>query len=134
MFDRTLFNVNAVGQPTDITLEVSSSLINVDDTVSFSGSLVNSKTGNGIEGKTITIYREGPIIPIPFETAVTGINGAFNANWIAKLERNTNTPITVFAQFDGDDDALIFWSCDPPSENFSSSLFTDTFSPKMYLP
>ena len=102
----TLFNVNAVGQPTDITLEISSLLINVDDTVGFSGSLVNSKTGNGVEGKTITIYREGPIIPIPFETAVTGINGAFNANWIAKLERNTNTPITVFAQFDGDDDAL----------------------------
>jgi hypothetical protein len=102
----TLVNVNAVGQPTDITLEVSSTRVHVNDTVTFTGSLVDSATGQGIEGKTITIYREGPIIPVPFITAITGADGTFSAEWNAMLERNMNTPVTVFAQFDGDSNAL----------------------------
>ncbi|MFQ5941083.1 MAG: hypothetical protein ACE5KA_05225, partial [Nitrososphaerales archaeon] len=102
----TLVNVKAFEQPTDITLEVSSSKIHVGDAIAFSGSLVNSETGSGIGGKTVTIYREGPMIPRPVVTAGTGPDGAFYAEWTATIERNRDTRVTVFAQFDGDVDAL----------------------------
>ena len=106
IFSGALANTYAVGEPTEITLEVSSSVTNVNDNVVFSGSLVNTNTGNGIEGKTITIYRAGPIIPISLITVATDRDGMFSAQWTAKLERSIDTPVTVFAQFDGDDDAL----------------------------
>lgn len=102
----TLSRADAVGQPTSISIEVSASKVNVGDTVTFSGSLVDARTGEGIEGKTITIYKEGPIGPVPFMTATTGIDGGFSVDWIADLERNSNTPITMSARFDGDSQYL----------------------------
>ena len=99
----TIINVNAIGTPTDITLSVSSSRVQLNDTVVFSGSLVNSNTGDGIWGKPVTIYREGPIIPIAIASLTTGIDGKFDTEWIATLDENKDTLVTVFAQFDGDD-------------------------------
>lgn len=92
--------------PTGITLEVSPSRLHVNEIVNFSGSLVNANTGIGLEGKTVTIFREGPIGPERFLTTVTGVNGLFNVQWTTTLATNRNTPITVFAQFDGDSSAL----------------------------
>ncbi len=102
-----LANANALRmQPTAITLDISSSEVNLNDTVTFTGTLVNSNTGEGLEGKSITIYKEGPIVPEPIALAMTGIDGAFSATWVATLEMSRDRLVTVFAQFDGDEQAM----------------------------
>jgi hypothetical protein len=102
----TLVNANAQMMPTDITLEVSSSWVNLNDTVTFSGSLTNAQTGEGIAGQTITIYKMGPMGPLPFLTATTDEDGMYSVDWDAMLETNRNMPINLWAQFDGDGNAL----------------------------
>lgn len=98
----TLVNANAIMMPTSISLEVSSSWVNLNDTVTFSGSLVDEETGGGLSDETVTIYREGSIIPEPLVSAVTDKDGAFSVDWTAALDRNMDTHVTVLAQFDGD--------------------------------
>ena len=102
----TVINATAQMMSTDITLEISSSRVNLNDTVTFSGSLTNAETGEGIAGKDITIYKMGPMGPLPFLTATTGEGGMFSVDWNAMLETNRNMPINVWAQFDGDGDAM----------------------------
>ena len=99
-----LVNASALRkQPTRITLDVSPSVVSLNDVVTFTGTLTNPDTGEGIRDKSVIIYREGPIVPVPIAQALTGINGAFSITWTARLDMNTDTPVTVFAQFDGDD-------------------------------
>jgi hypothetical protein len=100
----TLANARAAGLAPDITLELSSLKVFVGDVMTFSGSLLDSDTGEGIMDKTVTIYRDGPIVPTPLVTAVTGQNGLYSVDWIATFERSKSTPMTVFAQFDGEGD------------------------------
>lgn len=102
----TLVNANAIMMPTSISLKVSSSWVNLNDTVTFSGSLVDSETGKGLSGKTVTIYREGPIIPEPLVSATTDKDGTFSVNWTAALDRNMDTHVTVLAQFNGDGNTM----------------------------
>jgi len=100
-------NANALQrQPTAITLDAPPSVVRHNDDVTFTGTLTDSETGEGIRDKTVIIYREGPIVPVPIAEALTGIDGAFSATWTATLDMNRDTPVTVFAQFDGDDTAL----------------------------
>ena len=42
--------------------------------------------------------------------------------------------IIITTAIDSSNSIFSDWSCDPPNENFNSSLFTDVVSPKMYLP
>ncbi|MEM2760455.1 MAG: hypothetical protein QXU32_11935 [Nitrososphaerales archaeon] len=97
-------NTYAAAVPTNITLEVSSSRVHLNDTVTFSGSLADAATGEGLAGKTIVIYREGPIIPMPLVTATTGVDGTYSVDWTPWLETNRDMRVTVFAQFDGESD------------------------------
>ena len=101
-----LVNANALRkQPTAITLEVSPSVVNANDPVTFAGTLVNSNSGEGIRDKKITVFSEGPIVPVSIADGETGIDGAFSITWAASLGMNRDTPVTVYAQFDGDETA-----------------------------
>jgi|GEM_PF-2992575 len=105
LFSGTL-NAHAAMIPTDITMELSSSKVNVDDIVTVSGSLTSAATGEGLPWKPITIYRDGPIGPEALATTTTGAQGQYSVELPAKLERNRGVFITVFAQFDGDNLSL----------------------------
>ncbi len=88
-------------QPTSISLDSLPSLVSPDDEITFSGTLTNANRGEGLRDRTITIFREGPMGPEVIAEALTGIDGGFSTTWIASLDVNRNTPVTVFAQFDG---------------------------------
>ena len=107
LFSGVLVNANALRkQPTSITLDIPSSAVRLDDTVTFTGTLTNSNTGEGVSEKAIIIYREGPMGPVPIAEAFTGIDGGFSTTWTATMDMNRDTPVTVWAQFDGDDTTL----------------------------
>ncbi|MFQ5941634.1 MAG: hypothetical protein ACE5J2_01820 [Nitrososphaerales archaeon] len=93
-------------QPTEITLDISSLEVNLNETVTFTGTLVNSNTGEGLQGKSITIYMEGPIVPERIALGLTGIDGAFSTTWVTTLDMNRDRLVTVFAQFNGDAQAM----------------------------
>jgi hypothetical protein len=102
-----LGNANALrAQPTTITLDIPSSAVSLNDVVTFAGALTYSKTGEGVRDKTVIIYREGPMTPVAIAEAFTGIDGGFSTTWTATMDMNRNTPVTVWAQFDGDDTAM----------------------------
>lgn len=93
-------------QPTSITLDTPPSVVRSDEIVTFTGMLSDADTGEGIRNKSIVIYREGPIVPIPIAEALTGIDGNFSTTWTARLDTNKDSPVTVFAQFDGDETTM----------------------------
>ncbi|MGH9921349.1 MAG: hypothetical protein ACRD38_01205 [Nitrososphaerales archaeon] len=93
-------------QPTTLSLDSLPSVVSPDDQITFTGTLTNANAGEGLRDKTIVIFREGPIGPMAIAEALTGIDGGFSATWTAALDVNRDTPVTVFAQFDGDEAAL----------------------------
>ncbi len=93
-------------QQTTISLDSLSSIVRPNDDVSFTGALTDANTGEGLRDKTIMIFREGPMGPEVIAEVLTGIDGGFSATWTAALDVNRDTPVTVFAQFDGDETAL----------------------------
>ncbi|MGH9879107.1 MAG: hypothetical protein ACRD5H_15875, partial [Nitrososphaerales archaeon] len=93
-------------QPTTLSLDSLPSVVSPDDEITFTGTLTNANAGEGLRDKTIVIFREGPIGPMAIAEALTGIDGGFSATWTAALDVNRDTPVTVFAQFDGDEAAL----------------------------
>ena len=102
-----LVNASALRkQPTVITFDAPTSAVSHNDVVTFTGTLTNSNTGEGLRDKSVFIYKEGPMAPILIAEALTGIGGAFSTTWKATLNMNRDTPVTVFAQFDGDDTAM----------------------------
>lgn len=115
-------NAFAAKQSTSIEFEMSgctnsmtcNAEVFVGDTVQFTGSLT---TGGGepINGASITIYKftAQPAL-IPIATGVTGIDGMFDLTWTAEFTPMEKAPqdvtrkfltetVTIFAQFDGDD-------------------------------
>ena len=93
-------------QLTTVSLDSLPSLVSPNDEITFTGTLTDANTGEGLRDKTIMIFREGPMGPEVIAEALTGIDGGFSATWIAALDVNRDTPVTVFAQFDGDEAAL----------------------------
>jgi len=93
-------------QPTAMSLDSLPSSVSPNDEVTFTGMLTNANTGEGLRDKTITIFREGPTGPMVIAEALTGIDGSFSTTWTASLDVNRDTPVTVFAQFDGDEASL----------------------------
>jgi len=93
-------------QLTTVSLDSLPALVSPNDEITFTGTLTNANTGEGLRDKTVVIYREGPISPMIVAEALTGIDGSFSVPWTATLDVNRDTPVTVFAQFDGDETAL----------------------------
>lgn len=59
-----IVNASSVqNQRTAITLDAPPSVVNHNDVVTFTGTLINPDTGEGIPDKSVKIYREGPIGP-----------------------------------------------------------------------
>lgn len=103
-----LVNANAARkQASAITLDAPPAVVRLNDDVTFTGTLTDANTGEGIRDKTVFIYTEGPMrTPVIIAEALTGIDGAFSAEWTATIEMNRDTPVVVWAQFDGDDTTL----------------------------
>lgn len=89
-------------QAVNLTLDPVPASVSHKDAVTFSGTLVDAATGEGIGGKPVTVYREGSLGVMPIDQVVTAANGVFSVEWVAELEFNRDTPVTVFAQFSGD--------------------------------
>ena len=91
---------------TTLSLDSLPSSVSPNDEITFTGTLTDTNTGEGLRDKTIMIFREGPMGTEVIAEALTGIDGSFSATWTAALDVSRDTPVTVFAQFEGDETAL----------------------------
>lgn len=91
---------------TTLTLNQPPNSTFVGSTVTFTGRLVNTDTGEGIAGATIEIYDRDPDFDDLLASGTTRSDGTFNIQWTAKKGDWYDNTTEIFAKFEETDACL----------------------------